>query len=130
MAVASDKCERAELDDFVVAYEQAFALDPTAQLREFLPSCDHPLYEEVLRELVRVDLEYGFERGAPRSVADYEREFPELKRDPEAINEIVFEEFRLRWLAVFGQCAAAPESLGTICGVTGEVARAGHLSCP
>ncbi|HEV3121505.1 MAG TPA: serine/threonine-protein kinase, partial [Isosphaeraceae bacterium] len=99
MAVAGDKTAWLELDDFIGAYEQAYSLDPSTQFREFLPPSDHPLHDEVLRELVRVDLEYGFERGAPKSVADYEREFPELKRDPEALNEIVFEEFRLRWLA-------------------------------
>jgi serine/threonine protein kinase/tetratricopeptide (TPR) repeat protein len=50
----------------------------------------------VLRELVRIDLEYGWVRGRPRALPDYQRDFPRLFEDPEAVRAITFEEYRLR----------------------------------
>ena len=46
-----------ELDGFVAAYETARGRDLGADLAAFLPDPGHPLYREVLRELVRVDME-------------------------------------------------------------------------
>jgi hypothetical protein len=41
-----------ELDSFVAAYEAAQARQGQADLACFLPDAAHPLYQEVLRELV------------------------------------------------------------------------------
>jgi len=86
----------AELDVFVRAYELAHAHDKRAGIADFLPPPDHPLYFAVLRELVRVDLEYGWEGGCPKSVEHYLQAYPDLRRDHESLRAIVFEEFRLR----------------------------------
>ncbi len=88
-----------EIDEYVSAFEQAHARDPNMGFGSFLPAREHPLYAHALRELVRVDLEYGWERGRPRSLSDYQAEYPELSSDPEGFSEIIFEEYRLRWLA-------------------------------
>jgi Sigma-70, region 4 len=88
--------ERGELDDFIQAFETARAQAPQADLTAFLPDADHPLYRRVLRELIRVDLEYGWERDRPKSLDEYRQLFPELFRDPENVHEIAFEEYRLR----------------------------------
>ena len=88
-----------ELDDYVRAFEQAYTQDESADLAGYLPPSDHPLYATVLRELVRVDMEYGWERGFPKSIEDYQRAFPDLTDDRDAIREIAFEEFRLRYQA-------------------------------
>jgi serine/threonine protein kinase/predicted Zn-dependent protease len=85
-----------ELDSFVEAFEAAQHAQGTVDLRQFLPSPSHPLYLPVLRELVRVDLEYGWEQGRPPSLADYQGRFPELFRDRASLEEIAFEEYRLR----------------------------------
>jgi serine/threonine protein kinase/Tfp pilus assembly protein PilF len=85
-----------ELDRFVAAYEAARAGDAPVDLRAFLPGLDHPLYGEVLRELVRVDLEYGWARGRPRSLEDYQRDFPQMFQDAEDLQAVTFEEYRLR----------------------------------
>jgi hypothetical protein len=88
--------DRGELDDFIRAYEAAQAQAGQADLMAFLPNPDHPLYHQVLCELVRVDLEYGWERGRPKRLEEYQHWFPELFRDPESVQEIAFEEYRLR----------------------------------
>jgi serine/threonine protein kinase/Tfp pilus assembly protein PilF len=85
-----------ELDSFVAAYEAAQAGGAPVDLKAFLPGPDHPLYADVLRELVRVDLEYGWARGRPRSLVDYHRDFPQLFRDAEDLRAVTFEEYRLR----------------------------------
>src|SRR5262249_5314955 len=97
----------ATLDDFIAAYEACQVRDGEADLADFLPPREHPLYPRVLRELVRVDLEIGWSRGRPRSLEEYGRRFPEIVRDPEAVREIAFEEYRLRRQA--GQAPAPDE---------------------
>ncbi len=87
---------REELDDFVRRFEVAYARDGHAEIAEFLPPRGHPLREASLRELIRVDLEYGWETGRPKIVSEYLRAFPELWRDPVGLREISYEEFRQR----------------------------------
>jgi serine/threonine protein kinase/tetratricopeptide (TPR) repeat protein len=85
-----------ELDGYVHAFERAWADRGWANLAEFLPTAGHRLYSSVLRELVRVDLEYGWEQGRPRSLDEYRRAFPTLEADHEGFREVAFEEYRLR----------------------------------
>jgi serine/threonine protein kinase/predicted Zn-dependent protease len=96
MRTAAAAATADELDSFVEAFEAARHAQDTADLRQFVPSPNHPLYLPVLRELVRVDLEYGWEHGRPPSLADYQGRFPELFRDRASLEEIAFEEYRLR----------------------------------
>ena len=85
-----------ELDDFIRAYEAAWDGGEPVDLKTFLPEPGHPLYGLLLRELVRVDLEYTWDRGRPRPLEDYQATFPELFRDRESLHAITFEEYRLR----------------------------------
>lgn len=94
-----------ELDDFLEAYETAQAEQGTADLADFLPATDHPQYGAILRELVRVDMEYACRRGEPVALAEYVQRFPTLADDPRALEDIAFEEKRLR-----AQTAAVAES--------------------
>lgn len=84
------------LGDYVEVYEAARIRDGFADLAAFLPPSDDVLYLPVLRELVRVELEYGWEYGQPRRLAEYRTCFPELFSDPESLQWLTFEEFRLR----------------------------------
>ncbi|HEV3080125.1 MAG TPA: protein kinase [Gemmataceae bacterium] len=88
-----------ELDDYVAAYEAARAGNDRADPAAFLPPPEHPLYGEVLRELIRVDLEYAWLSGQRRRLEDYQVAFAQLFQDPVALREIAFEEYRLRRLA-------------------------------
>jgi hypothetical protein len=94
-----DDPNRDELDDFVRAFEQAYSRDGHAEIAKFLPPRDHPLYATVLCELIRLDLEFGWEQGCPKTLSEYQRVFPELQRDREALRAIAFEEDRVRRLA-------------------------------
>src|SRR4051812_35803210 len=96
MVPDTDSRQRAGLDDFIEAFEEAQARGLAADLADFLPREGHPLYPQVLRELVRVDLEYGWARGRPPLRGEYRRRFPALFAAPAAARDIAFEEYRLR----------------------------------
>ncbi|HEV3443111.1 MAG TPA: tetratricopeptide repeat protein, partial [Gemmataceae bacterium] len=85
-----------ELDEFVEAYESVRARDGDVDIANFLPPADHSLYMPVLRELVRVELEYGWRAARPCTLESYQRRFPELFHDRDCLQEITFEEYRLR----------------------------------
>ena len=84
------------IDDVVEAYEAARAGGNRGDLAGFLPPPDHPDYLAILCELVRVDLEYSWEDGSPNRLDHYRSRFPELFQDRRWVQEIAFEEFRLR----------------------------------
>jgi hypothetical protein len=85
-----------ELSDFVRAYEAVHEGGGWAPLEEFLPGPSHPLYPTVLRELVCIDLEYGWKRRQPRRLEAYRVVFPELFQQPESLQEIAYLEYCLR----------------------------------
>jgi hypothetical protein len=95
------------LDDYVEAFESAYQARGGADIRSFLPPAEDPLHRSVLRELIRIDLEFGWESNRPRSLEDYRGEFPDLFADPDSVQEIAFEEYRLRRRA--GQTPSARE---------------------
>ncbi len=84
------------VDDFIAAFEAVYLRDGTADWREFLPQQDHPAYRSVLRELIRVDLEFGWQRGKGRALQDYLDSLPGISEDRELIAAAAFEEFRQR----------------------------------
>lgn len=90
-----------ELDVYIDAFEAAQSTQTgpgPADIRRFLPEPSHPLYLAVLRELVRVDMEYGWKRRKPRRLEEYQKDFPELFKDRKSLQDITFEEYRLRRL--------------------------------
>jgi serine/threonine protein kinase len=93
---ADRQAERADLEARLEAFEQARAASPDADLADFLLPDGHPCADEALLELVRLDLELGWARGAPRPLEDYRRRFPRLFQDADLVREVVFEECRLR----------------------------------
>ncbi len=84
------------LDDYVEAFESAYHEQGAADLRSFLPPPEDPLHRSVLCELIRIDLEFGWESNRPRSLDDYRRDFPDLFDNPDSVQEIAYEEYRLR----------------------------------
>jgi tetratricopeptide (TPR) repeat protein len=85
-----------DIDPFIAAYEESQARAGRAEITAFLPEPHHPHYRSVLRELIRVDLEYGWRRGRARPVEEYLATFPGLRDDRAALQAIAFEEYRLR----------------------------------
>jgi serine/threonine protein kinase/predicted Zn-dependent protease len=96
MTPGGDKPALACLDDFVTAFEEAWARQGGPDLEDFLPPRGHPLYRAVVRELVRIDLERRWTTGQPRALSAYVATFPELFQHPADLREVAFEEYRLR----------------------------------
>src|SRR5262249_47685704 len=84
------------VDDVVDAFEAARARGGRVDLEGFLPDAGHPEYLAILCELIRVDLEYSWQDGRPNRLDHYRERFPELFGDSRWVQEIAFEEFRLR----------------------------------
>jgi hypothetical protein len=89
----------AEWEDQIEAFEAACAGHGRPELADFLPADGHPLRLAVLAELVRIDMEYSWKRGAAKRLEVYRPAFPELFSDPGALRGVAFEEYRLRRLA-------------------------------
>jgi eukaryotic-like serine/threonine-protein kinase len=88
--------EPRSLDDFVDAFERDFQSGAGRALKDYLPDRSDALYLPVLREIVRIDLEHGWESNRPRALDDYRTDFPELFSDAQSLQEVAFEEYRLR----------------------------------
>lgn len=77
-------------------FEAARAADPRALAAADVPPPGHPDRAAVLVELVRIDLEFGWDAGRPTPLADYLAIFPDLARTPAALADIAFEDYRQR----------------------------------
>lgn len=90
--------QQAELNDLLDAYERARVIEGDVDLRDCLPRQGHPLYLEARRELVRLDMDYGWQNRCPKRLAVYVAMFPDLLDDAQSAQDITFEEYRLRVL--------------------------------
>lgn len=87
-----------EIDQYLEAFETAPREIPRIGFDEFLPAREHPLYQVILKELIRIDLEHRSSSGVPRTLDDYRRLYPDFFRDTEAVREVAFEDYRQRRL--------------------------------
>jgi len=87
--------QAAEIDVFVERYENA-ANAAAANVAEYFPPRTHPHFTSIALELLRVDLEWSWRLGGPRSLQSYRVEFPDLLADEQALQALIFEERRLR----------------------------------
>src|SRR4051794_25727307 len=81
---------------YVESFEAARAARGDAELAAFLPPRSHPGFLPILREMVRVDLEWRGARGDRRRLDAYRAEFPDLFAAPDGLAAVAAEEFRLR----------------------------------
>src|SRR5207244_4301137 len=84
------------LDEFVAAYEAAWDAAGHASIRQFLPETTHALYDQVLRELLRVELELVWQAGLTPRLDAFRSEFPNLFQNKQALADVAFEEYRQR----------------------------------
>ena len=84
------------LDSLVRAFETAQVRRQPVDLEDFLPATSEPHYGLVLCEIVRLDMEFSWDRGRPNRLEGYRQRFPVLFADPESLREVAFEEYRLR----------------------------------
>jgi hypothetical protein len=84
--------DAARLADF----ERTLQAEGVADLRLFLPPRSAANYLDTFVELVRVDLEWRWDRGTPKGAEEYLRQFPELGGLKSAVAAVAFEEYRAR----------------------------------
>src|SRR3712207_3328827 len=80
----------AEIEAHVARFEEALRAGDRDPARH-LPAPDHPLYATILSELIRTDLEYGWEHGPVRRLAEYRRQFPDFFADRDQARAVAFE---------------------------------------
>jgi serine/threonine protein kinase/Flp pilus assembly protein TadD len=97
------------------AFEMQLQQDAHAQFEDALPPEHDPQYVALATELIRLDMEYAWGRGEPRSPEHYLGVCPELDRHAVAIEALAFEDYRLRRLA--GQ-SVSPESYAKRFGIS------------
>ena len=77
-------------------FEQARCDSAAVDLQDFFPADDCPYYTQAAAEIVRVDMEYWWRDGPGRRLAAYREVAPRLFGDLDSLNQVAFEEFRLR----------------------------------
>src|SRR3954452_23852294 len=85
-----------DVDEYVESYESAHARDGRASIDEHRPPEEHPRRLAILCELIRVELEYRRDAGDPARLEDYRGRFPGVFDDPDLVEALAFEEYRLR----------------------------------
>lgn len=85
-----------ELDACLNSYESRLAKQGRAAVEDFLPSREHPEYEQILCELIRVALEHEWLQGHATTISGYLDKFPELQDMPDSLQAICYEEYRQR----------------------------------
>ncbi len=96
--VASESAQL-DLDDYIEPFESARVTDSDVDLARFGPDKRHPKYAQIMVELLRVDLEYCWQRGERDKLVEYQSRFPDVLSVPDHLQQVAFEEFRLRRLA-------------------------------
>jgi serine/threonine protein kinase/cytochrome c-type biogenesis protein CcmH/NrfG len=79
----------------VAAFEEGGRRGPDAVL-EYAPPADDPHHLSILCELIRADLEFAWSAGVRRFLDDYRTHFPALFASPTHLQQVAFEEYRLR----------------------------------
>ncbi len=84
------------LDEYVEAFELDRAAGERVDLVDFLPPPDHPDRAAAIIELIRVDLEFGWDQGDPQSIERYRQLFPDVLGCSDQLGKVAYEEYRLR----------------------------------
>lgn len=84
-----------DLEEIVEDFELQRARRSDLRIADYVPNANHPQYNEVVVELVRVDLEFSYREGQPRSLEHYLADFPDVLGDPEILSQVAFEDYRL-----------------------------------
>lgn len=94
-------------------------------LGEFVPQGSPSLRRLVLTELIKVDLDYRWQRNAPKMIEDYAADFPEICGPNGVPCDLIFEEFQVRKRAgepvsagdYYNRFPAQAKELGRLLGV-------------
>lgn len=85
-----------EINDRVESFVEQFLRGQKPKIESFLPPNNHPLYMVILCELLRVDLEQHWKHESTSPLLDYQQCYPALFADPDLVEQLTYEEYRLR----------------------------------
>lgn len=85
-----------EIDSIIEEYERSFRSDSNTDIFQFVPPRSSEHYDEILTELIRVEMELNWHTKRRKTLAEYSRLFPSVVQNPECLDRIAFEEYRLR----------------------------------
>lgn len=88
-----------DLDAIVDRFEESWRKNSFANIGDYLPSPETPNYAEVLSELIRLDLEIRWKNGEQPRVEEYLERFGESGFAPAEIEQLAYEEYRVRFQA-------------------------------
>ena len=83
------------LDSIISEYENAYSSNRSTDLRDFVSDQDCERID-VLVELIRVDMELRWDTDQRNSIQEYLEWFPILVEDESGVEQILFEDYRLR----------------------------------
>lgn len=86
-----------DLDAVIDRFEASWKNNADTNLESFLPIQEDPNYRRVLCELIRVDLELRWNRGEQPIVEEYLRTYATDVLEPQDVEELAFEEYRMRF---------------------------------
>jgi WD40 repeat protein/tRNA A-37 threonylcarbamoyl transferase component Bud32 len=105
LAIDSEWLRRVQI---IERFEERWQQTGSAPIAEFLAAVEGPERLAVLRELIKVDLEYRWKRGERRLVEDYAREFTELGSPANLPADLILEERRVR---EYHGCPVTPDEI-------------------
>src|SRR5215475_2918010 len=85
-----------KLQDRADQFAAARQAGPVEDWKRFLPEKGSRLREPVLRELVKIDLEFAWRTGAGQTLEYYAARYPELGPLEQLPYDLLHEEFRVR----------------------------------
>lgn len=85
-----------QVEEAIDSFEENWSSDSRFQIEALLKEYDLVEDPEALTELIRIDIEFRYERGLPCDISDYFDAFGKLRENPEAATQIAFEDYRGR----------------------------------
>lgn len=84
-------------EEAIEQFESAWTKSKDVPLADFLPAPETPWYQTCLVELIRLDLEFRWDRGERVYVESYKELFPAAVFSTQEISDLAFEEYRIRY---------------------------------
>ncbi len=82
--------------EYVDAFESALRQSDEVHPRDFFPSGESPIFEEVVTEILRIKLEFDWSVGKQNSLDDIIGQHPELASQRQIMSLVAYEDFRQR----------------------------------
>ncbi len=85
-----------DLEQVIDRFESDRQASPLVDVADYFPAPNHPQFEALALELLRVDMEYSWTDGKRSLLRAYCQRFPTLLSSADRLGTLAFEEYRLR----------------------------------